>query len=94
MTGHNQTLTDASVPAVQTVALGKRYGDVTALGAVDVSIEDNQYFVLLGPSGGGKTTLLRLIGGFVRATSGKVLLHGEDVTNVPPERRVTSMVFQ
>jgi len=85
---------NAIAPAVQTVALGKRYGDVIALGAVDLAIENNQYFVLLGPSGGGKTTLLRLIGGFVRATSGKILLHGADMTDVPPERRVTSMVFQ
>lgn len=85
---------ETSIPAVQTLALGKSYGAVNALNAIDMSIEDNEYFVLLGPSGGGKTTLLRLIGGFVRASSGKVLLHGQDMTDVPPERRVTSMVFQ
>ena len=85
---------ETSIPAVQTLALGKSYGAVNALNAIDVSIEDNEYFVLLGPSGGGKTTLLRLIGGFVRASSGKVLLHGQNMTDVPPERRVTSMVFQ
>jgi ABC-type Fe3+/spermidine/putrescine transport system ATPase subunit len=81
-------------PAIQTIALGKRYGAVTALHAVDLSIEDNQYFVLLGPSGGGKTTLLRLIGGFIRASAGRILLHGQDMTERPPDKRPTSMVFQ
>lgn len=80
--------------AVQTIGLGKRYGSVSALGAVDVSIENNEYFVLLGPSGGGKTTLLRLIGGFARATTGQVMLHGRNMTDVPPDQRPTSMVFQ
>ena len=45
-------------------------------------------------AGGGKTTLLRLIGGFIRPSSGKVLLHGQDVSELPPNRRPTSMVFQ
>ncbi|MGI9477755.1 MAG: ABC transporter ATP-binding protein, partial [Hyphomicrobiaceae bacterium] len=50
--------------------------------------------VLLGPSGGGKTTLLRTIGGFNRPTEGRVLLHGNDVSDLPPDKRPTSMVFQ
>jgi ABC-type Fe3+/spermidine/putrescine transport system ATPase subunit len=61
---------------------------------VSFAIESGGYFVLLGPSGGGKTTLLRLLGGFVRPDSGRVLLHGRDVTGLPPNQRPTSMVFQ
>ena len=80
--------------AVETLALSKHYGAVKALDAVDVRIDSGQYFVLLGPSGGGKTTLLRLIGGFVRPTEGRVLLHGQDVSDLPPNLRPTAMVFQ
>lgn len=83
-----------ALPAIQTRGLGKNYAEVIALDAVDLQVKQGAYFVLLGPSGGGKTTLLRLIGGFVRASRGRVLLHGEDVTDLPPERRPTSMVFQ
>ena len=67
-------------PAVEVVEISKHYGPVAAVKSVSFGIESGQYFVLLGPSGGGKTTLLRLIGGFVRPTSGRVLLHGVDVT--------------
>lgn len=80
--------------AVETRALAKHYGDVRALDGVDLTIEAGEYFVLLGPSGGGKTTLLRTIGGFHRPTSGTVMLHGKDVSDLPPEKRPTSMVFQ
>ena len=81
-------------PAVETRALSKHYGSVRALDGVDVTIGAGEYFVLLGPSGGGKTTLLRTIGGFHRPTSGQVLLHGTDVSDKPPEARPTGMVFQ
>ena len=80
--------------AVETRDLSKHYGDVVALDGVDVAIRAGEYFVLLGPSGGGKTTLLRTIGGFHRPTAGQVLLHGRDVSDLPPDRRPTSMVFQ
>ncbi|MEL7000270.1 MAG: ABC transporter ATP-binding protein [Pseudomonadota bacterium] len=80
--------------AVETRALSKHYGSVRALDGVDVTIRAGEYFVLLGPSGGGKTTLLRTIGGFHRPTSGQVLLHGSDVSDQPPDKRPTGMVFQ
>jgi ABC-type Fe3+/spermidine/putrescine transport system ATPase subunit len=80
--------------AVEVVDLSKSYGSVVAVKSVNLSIESGQYFVLLGPSGGGKTTLLRLIGGFIRPNSGRVLLHGRDVSELPPNHRPTSMVFQ
>ena len=80
--------------AVEAVDLSKSYGSVTALKSVSFTIESGKYFVLLGPSGGGKTTLLRLIGGFIRPSGGRVLLHGQDVSDSPPNLRPTSMVFQ
>ncbi|MEM1076999.1 MAG: ABC transporter ATP-binding protein [Pseudomonadota bacterium] len=81
-------------PAVEVRNLCKNYGSVRALRNVDLTIEAGEYFVLLGPSGGGKTTLLRTIGGFHKATSGQVLLNGRDVGHLPPDQRSTTMVFQ
>lgn len=81
-------------PALEVARLSKSYGEVQALRDVDLSIRSGEYFVLLGPSGGGKTTLLRVIGGFIRPSSGKVFLHGSDVSGLPPDKRPTSMVFQ
>lgn len=80
--------------AVQVTDLSKNYGPVQALRGVDLSIAAGEYFVLLGPSGGGKTTLLRLLGGFIRPSAGRILLHGIDVSEQPPNHRPTSMVFQ
>jgi len=74
--------------------LVKTFGDVYALKNVDLDIADGEYFVLLGPSGGGKTTLLRSIGGFIRPDSGTVQIKGKNVDNLPPDKRPTSMVFQ
>ena len=88
------TDTPTDTPAVEVRGLAKHYGPVRALDGVDVTIRAGEYFVLLGPSGGGKTTLLRTIGGFHRPTAGKVLLHGRDVSDLPPEQRPTGMVFQ
>ena len=79
---------------VEVVDLSKNYGSVAALKSVSFMVNSGQYFVLLGPSGGGKTTLLRLIGGFMRPTSGAVLFRGHDLTHLPPNQRPTSMVFQ
>ncbi len=80
--------------AVETINVSKHYGAVRAVDEISFNVESGQYFVLLGPSGGGKTTLLRLIGGFVKPTEGRVLLHDRDVSNLPPNKRPTSMVFQ
>ena len=61
---------------------------------LDLSVEAGTFFSMLGPSGCGKTTTLRMIGGFVDPTRGDVLLHGEDVTDLPPNRRDVNTVFQ
>ena len=87
-------MSTSKIPAVEVQGLSKSFGSVIALDGVDVSIGEGEYFVLLGPSGGGKTTLLRVIGGFIRPNAGKVLLHGHDVSALPPDKRPTTMVFQ
>ncbi len=87
-------MNDTNDIAVEVTGLTKTFGPVVALDSVDLTIVNGTYFVLLGPSGGGKTTLLRLVGGFARPTSGRVMLHGRDVSELPPDKRPTSMVFQ
>jgi ABC-type Fe3+/spermidine/putrescine transport system ATPase subunit len=87
-------MTDQKPPAVEVRNLAKHYGTFVALENVNVSIAAGEYFVLLGPSGGGKTTLLRTIGGFQKPTTGEILLHGRSVGHLPPDKRPTTMVFQ
>ena len=74
--------------------LGKRFGDVVAVRDLDLEIRDGEFLVLLGPSGCGKTTTLRMIAGLEAATSGRVLIGDEDVTDLPPRDRDIAMVFQ
>jgi len=74
--------------------LSKTYGSTRAVDGISLRIEKGELFFLLGPSGCGKTTLLRMIAGFVEPTSGLVRLGERDVTNLPPEKRNTGMVFQ
>jgi putative spermidine/putrescine transport system ATP-binding protein len=61
---------------------------------VNLDVADGEFFSMLGPSGSGKTTTLRMIAGFELPTAGRVLLHGKDVTNVPPFDRDVNTVFQ
>jgi iron(III) transport system ATP-binding protein len=68
--------------------------EVTAVNGVSLSINKGELVTLLGPSGCGKTTTLRLIGGFEVLTSGRILLDGEAIDNLPPHKRGMSMVFQ
>ncbi|WP_078062445.1 ABC transporter ATP-binding protein [Actinomyces provencensis] len=89
---------DRQVGRLGLVDLTKRFGDgpteVTAVDAVNLEIEPGEFITLLGPSGCGKTTTLRMIAGFEDATSGRVLLDGENMVVVPPNKRPMSMVFQ
>src|SRR5262249_24496351 len=82
------------LPAVRLEAVTKRFGDGMAVGPVDLDIPDGEFFSMLGPSGSGKTTTLRMIAGFELPTSGRILLHGEDVTRRPPFERDVNTVFQ
>jgi len=72
----------------------KRFGPVPAVEDVTLDIRENEFFALLGPSGCGKTTLLRLLAGFERPSAGRILIDGEDMAGVPPNRRPVNMVFQ
>jgi len=74
--------------------LTKRFGEVTAVNAVDLDLKENEFFALLGPSGCGKTTLLRMIAGFTRPDAGRLLLDGQDMTEVRPNRRPVNLMFQ
>jgi ABC-type Fe3+/spermidine/putrescine transport system ATPase subunit len=69
-------------------------GNVIAVEDVNLTIEHGEYVVLLGPSGCGKTTTLRMIGGHEEPTSGEILLDGEDLAGLPPDKRPTTTVFQ
>jgi putative spermidine/putrescine transport system ATP-binding protein len=89
--GANQ---QSAVPAVLLEALHKRFGEVEAVAGIDLEIADGEFFSMLGPSGSGKTTTLRMIAGFERPTAGRILLHGRDVTGVPPFDRDVNTVFQ
>jgi spermidine/putrescine ABC transporter ATP-binding subunit len=80
--------------AVELRGLTKRYGEDTVVNAIAVSIAPGEFFSLLGPSGSGKTTSLMMVAGFVRPDGGTVLLDGEDIAALPPQKRGFGMVFQ
>jgi len=74
---------------------GGTAGDtIVAVAGIDLEIQDGEFFSMLGPSGSGKTTTLRMIAGFEQPTAGRILLHGEDVTDLPPFERDVNTVFQ
>ncbi|MFB7176780.1 ABC transporter ATP-binding protein [Streptomyces sp. NPDC056257] len=83
-------------PAVRLDRIGKRYPNSEAYAVHDVTLDisPGEFFSLLGPSGCGKTTLLRMTGGFADPTEGSVLLDGQDVTGLPPNKRNVNTVFQ
>ncbi|HMC15034.1 MAG TPA: ABC transporter ATP-binding protein [Albitalea sp.] len=72
----------------------KRFGDVTAVDEMQLDIADGEFFVLLGPSGAGKTTTLRLIAGLEAPDTGALLMNGEDMTAAAPAQRDCAFVFQ
>src|SRR5215204_749399 len=74
--------------------VSKRYGDFAALDDVSVSVRDGSLTALLGPSGGGKSTLLRVIAGLEEPDAGTVIIGDQEVTNHPPQRREVGFVFQ
>ncbi len=83
-----------STPAIRFESVSRFFGEVKAVDQVDLEIRDGEFFSMLGPSGSGKTTCLRMIAGFDRPTSGKILLYGQDVSDLPPYERDVNTVFQ
>src|SRR6185369_9135312 len=72
----------------------KRFGNFAAVDDVSLEIVEGEFFALLGPSGCGKTTLLRMLAGLEMPTEGQVLIDGQDMSRVPPNKRSVNMVFQ
>ena len=93
MTPTTSTPTETAM-ALRFQNVTKRFGDQAAVDGVDLDIAEGEWVTLLGPSGSGKTTLLRILAGFESATSGSVLLQGEDVSRLTPAERNIGMVFQ
>ncbi len=79
--------------SIELSGLSKRFSEI-AVDNIDLTVASGEFFSLLGPSGCGKTTTLRLIAGFEQPTSGRILLDGVDVSEVPPHRRNVNTVFQ
>jgi len=80
--------------SIEIKGVSKRYGDFVALEDIDVSLPTGQLTALLGPSGGGKSTLLRIIAGLESADTGTVSIEGTEATHLPPQRRNVGFVFQ
>ena len=74
--------------------LKKLYDKNNGVKELNLSVEKGEFIKILGPSGCGKTTTLNMLGGFLKADSGQILLDGEDITSLPPEERPISTVFQ
>jgi multiple sugar transport system ATP-binding protein len=75
-------------------AVTKRFGRTTAIQNLTLECQDNEFVVIFGPAGAGKSTTLRMIAGIIKPTQGEIHLHGHSLANVPPENRNMSMVFE
>jgi ABC-type Fe3+/spermidine/putrescine transport system ATPase subunit len=83
-----------AVAAIEVRGLRVGYGSVPVLDGIDLTVGRGEFIAVLGSSGCGKTTLLRTIAGFQRASTGRVCIFGQDVTDTAPEKRGVAMVFQ
>ena len=81
-------------PFIRIEGLSKWFGDVKAVNAVDLDIYKGELFAILGSSGCGKSTLLRMLAGFEVPTSGRMIIDGVEMTDVPPYERPVNMMFQ
>jgi spermidine/putrescine transport system ATP-binding protein len=81
-------------PLIRIEGVTKRFGDFAAVDNVSLEVAEGEFFALLGPSGCGKTTLLRMLAGFDIPTGGRILIDGQDMHGVPPNKRPVNMVFQ
>ena len=81
-------------PILQLVGLRKTFESFVAVESIDLDVGEGEFFTIVGPSGSGKTTVLRMLAGMERPTSGDIVLRGERVNDLPPNRRPTCLVFQ
>lgn len=86
--------TDSRTPIIELRNVSKRFGDFLAVDDVSLQVDQGELFSILGGSGCGKTTLLRMMAGFELPTSGQILIDGEDVTSHPSYQRPVNMMFQ
>lgn len=98
MSAVDQKLAEGTGAAVKPIIsfrnISKRWGSTVGVDNVTLDIEPGEFFALLGPSGCGKTTLLRMLAGLEVPTEGQVLIDGQDMGEIPPNRRAVNMVFQ
>src|SRR5437867_12342484 len=83
-----------AVHEVELQNITKRFGEVSAVNSVSLSVLQAEFLTLLGPSGCGKTTLLRMLAGFEAPDEGRILLGGEDIAQSLPHERPINMMFQ
>jgi spermidine/putrescine transport system ATP-binding protein len=85
---------DAQTPALSLRDISKHFGQLAAVDAVTLDIEEGEFFTIVGPSGSGKSTLVRILAGLEAPSSGELLLRGNNITRLPANKRPTAMVFQ
>ncbi|MBL4812562.1 MAG: ABC transporter ATP-binding protein, partial [Rhodobacteraceae bacterium] len=80
--------------AIELRAVEKWFGDTQVIKGIDLAIEQGEFVIFVGPSGRGKSTLLRMIAGLEEASRGQIMIDGRDATAEPPHKRGLAMVFQ
>lgn len=85
---------DAATSLIRLINVTKKFGDITALDHINLSIDDGEYLCILGQTGAGKTTLLRIIAGLLEPDEGEIYIDGKLVNGIPPEKRNAVYMFQ
>ncbi len=93
-TATSQKTAASSAPFIRIENVSKSFGSFKAVDSVSLAIKKGEIFALLGGSGCGKTTLLRMLAGFETPTTGKIFIDGQDMTNIPAYERPVNMMFQ